>query len=102
MRTLEQCDERLRAVVQAQDFAGSQLAVSEYRQAFDARWGALSADERRKSELPERAAVLMGWALCMITLFRTALYARSRAAKAGARYVRNGHVSAGHTWGMAG
>lgn len=102
MPTLQECDERLRATVQAEDFDGSQLAISEYRRAFDAAWSELSAAERQKSELPERASVLMSWALCMLTLFRTGLYARKRSLKAAGRYVQSRRSSLSHTWGIAG
>jgi len=102
MTTLQQCDERLRGAVQAEDFAGTQRAITDYRQAFDAEWNKLSQDERRSSELPERASVLMSWALCMLTLFRTGLYARTRSLKAAGRYVQSRRSSLGHTWGVAG
>ncbi len=73
MRTLAECDEHLRAAVQAQDFEGSQRAISEYRESFDSIWVAMSDAEKHSSELPQRASVLMSWSLCMITLFRTGL-----------------------------
>jgi hypothetical protein len=102
MRTLQECDERLRATVQAEDFEGSRLAIAEYRQAFDLAWSNMSDAERRGSEMSERASVLMSWALCMFTLFRTGLYARRRSVKAAGRYVQSRRSSLGHTWGVAG
>lgn len=102
MRTLQECDEQLRATVQVEDFEGSQRAIAEYRSTFDAEWGILSEAARRQSELPERASVLMSWALCMMTLFRTGLYARRRSIKAAGRYVQSQRSSLGHTWGVAG
>ena len=102
MPTLDQCDERLRATVQAEDFKGSQVAIVEYRRSFDLLWASMSAAERMISELPERASVLMSWALCMMTLFRTGLYARRRSLKAAGRYVQSRRSSLSHTWGVAG
>ena len=102
MRTLEECDELLRAAVQAQDFERTQAAAAEYRRAFDAEWNALSEAERRRSELAQRASVLMSWALCIMTLYRTGLFARRRSAKAAGSYVQNRRAASSHTWGVAG
>jgi hypothetical protein len=102
MQALDECDRRLRTTVQAEDFEGSQLAIAEYRRAFDAAWVNMTDAERRASELAERACVLMSWALCMLTLFRTGLYARRRSTKAAGRYVQSRRSSLGHTWGVAG
>ncbi len=102
MTTLQQCDARLRAAVQAEDFAETQRAIAGYRQAFDDDWSNMSEGDRRKSEMPERASVLMSWALCMMTLFRTGIYARRRSLKAAGRYVQSRRSSLSHTWGVAG
>lgn len=102
MPTLQECDERLRSTVQAENFEGTQLAIAEYRRTFDTVWSNMSNADRHKSELPERASVLMSWALCMLTLFRTGLYARKRSLKAAGRYVQSRRASLSHTWGVAG
>lgn len=102
MQALDECDRRLRAAVQAEDFEGSQVAIAEYRRVFDAVWSNMLDDERRASELVERASVLMSWALCMLTLFRTGLYARRRSIRAAGRYVQSRRSTLDHTWGVAG
>lgn len=102
MQILEHAEEQLRAAVESEEYDVVLTAADEYRRAFDLTWAQLSDIQRMKSELPERSSVLMSWALSMLTLFRTALFARRRSLKAAGHYLQVGHERQCRTWGVAG
>ena len=102
MQMLARAEERLRAAVESEEYDVVLAAAGEYRRAFDMLWAQMGEAERHGSELPERSSILMSWALSMLTLFRTALFARRRSLKAAGRYLRSGHEPQSRTWGVAG
>lgn len=102
MQTMQLAEQRLRTAVESEEYDVVLTAAGEYREAFDATWARMSQAERLKSELPEHASILMSWGLSMLTLFRTALFARRRSLKAAGRYLQSGHALQGSTWGAAG